>query len=229
MIQKVIPKKYRKIVQEDDETRRLVQRMRTSQDRVKVRQRIAILSGTPASKIRLHKIPVEQVYHRSLHLMDKGFDPVIEWLDNDTRKTLRQLNSEFRTRIAQDSTKRLLYKIIVSVCHFFDLVSERPASFMALKGFSFILVRDTHHRTEYRVYVLNNRLHLLIHEYSPDVPERTFSFSLNRAGLIRLMDRLVPLVRQSRLGKITPTWMTRPPTDHDKQILDKFDVPHHLP
>lgn len=117
-------------------------------------------------------------------------------------------------------------KMIVTLCHFFDLTRKYPKNtFQARVGVHFYLrspknIRD---RTDYQIYLENDHFYLYQQPYSDKKPSTT-SFPNTKKGFIDLLDVFVPIFRKSEFALAQRWDMLRPLTPFDKQILTRYHL-----
>jgi hypothetical protein len=187
------------------------------------RHKLARFLGIPPDKMRLKKMtPVIAAPSHNIPLLDL-------MQDREQFQTLRKLvlvNKQFNKAFtkALERNKHII-KTIVSLCHFFDLTRKYPTNdFQKSVGLSFVL--DTQKiRKEYRIFLENKHFHLMIHDYSKKtdyIQDRVFPDT--KEGFIELLDRFVPILKESVFG-IDPYWKyLRPITVFDKKMLRRFHV-----
>lgn len=148
-----------------------------------------------------------------------------------TLYTLTLLNKEYNKAFQKFlDILRDRIKIVVSLCHFFDLTRRFPKNtFQAQVGFGCVLDDPKigwKSRAEYRVYIDpdDRRLHVLCHKYDSQNTVSDTTFPNTKKGFEELLDMFVPILKKKVLG-IQPYWMyLRPLTPYDRTILKRHGL-----
>lgn len=121
-------------------------------------------------------------------------------------------------------------KIVVSLCHFFDLTQTFPKNtFRAMVGVSFILddpKMGWKSRIEYKIYMdeTDKHFHLFCHEYFGNKKTSDRTFPNTKRGFLQLLDVFVPILKTKIIG-LEPYWgYLRPLTEFDQTVLLRFNL-----